>query len=104
MCLSASVWECLGMLVACQFVCSLCGLWKNVKLKHGTVCEDCRYEQRRLKDYPPLPPSPSPSPSPSRSMFDRPSGCIDQLTLIERAAIITLHAVGWTGREIAQDI
>jgi transposase len=37
-------------------------------------------------------------------MFGRPSGCIDQLTLVERAAIITLHGVGWTGRDIAQEI
>jgi len=37
-------------------------------------------------------------------MFGRPSGCIDQLTTVERAAIITLHGVGWTGRDIAQEI
>lgn len=34
-------------------------------------------------------------------MFGRMSGCIDQLTEVERSAIITLHKVGWTGREIA---
>jgi transposase len=38
------------------------------------------------------------------SMFGRPSGCIDQLTRVERAAIITLHGVGWTGRDIAQEL
>jgi transposase len=37
-------------------------------------------------------------------MFGRPSGCIDQLTIVERAAIITLHGIGWTGRDIAQEI
>jgi len=37
-------------------------------------------------------------------MFGRPSGCIDQLTTVERAAIITLHGIGWTGREIAQEL
>jgi len=37
-------------------------------------------------------------------MFGRPSGSIDQLTLVERAAIVTLHGVGWTGRDIAQEI
>ena len=37
-------------------------------------------------------------------MFGRPSGCIDQLTLVERAAIVTLHGVGWTGRDIAQEL
>ncbi len=34
-------------------------------------------------------------------MFGRPSSCIDQLTTVERAAIVTLHGVGWTGRDIA---
>ena len=37
-------------------------------------------------------------------MFGRPSGCIDQLTLVERAAIVTLHQVGWTGRDIAVEL
>ena len=37
-------------------------------------------------------------------MFGRPTGCIDQLTTVERAAIITLHGIGWTGRDIAQEI
>jgi len=37
-------------------------------------------------------------------MFGRPAGCIDQLTTVERAAIITLHGVGWTGRDIAEAI
>ena len=37
-------------------------------------------------------------------MFGRPTGCIDQLTLVERAAIVTLHGVGWTGRDIAQEL
>jgi len=37
-------------------------------------------------------------------MFGRPSGCIDQLTTVERAAIVTLHGIGWTGRDIALEI
>ena len=37
-------------------------------------------------------------------MFGRPTGCIDQLTFVERAAIVTLHGVGWTGRDIAQKL
>jgi transposase len=37
-------------------------------------------------------------------MFGRPASCIDQLTLVERAAIVTLHGVGWTGRNIAQEL
>jgi transposase len=37
-------------------------------------------------------------------MFGRPSGCIDQLTLVERAAIVTLDKVGWLHKEIAQEL
>jgi IS30 family transposase len=37
-------------------------------------------------------------------MFGRPSGCIDQLTFVERAAIVTLHQVEWTGRDIAREL
>lgn len=51
-----------------------------------------------------LQPSPPPSPSPPLSVFGRPTGCIDQLTLVERAAIVTFHKVGWTGRDIAQEL
>jgi transposase len=29
---------------------------------------------------------------------------MDQLTMVERAAIITLHKVGWTGKDIAQEL
>lgn len=35
-------------------------------------------------------------------MFGRPSGCIDQLTEMERSAIITLDKVGWLHKDIAQ--
>jgi transposase len=68
------------------------------------MCNDCHYEQQRLKDHPPLPPSPAPSPSPPPTLFDRPSGCIDQLTLVQRAAIVTLDAIGHSRSEIACEI
>jgi transposase len=49
--------------------------------------------------------TPAPAaPSPPPSLFGRPHGCIDQLTFVERAAIVTLHGVGWTGRDIAQKL
>jgi transposase len=38
---------------------------------------------------------------PPLSIFSRPAGCIDQLSQIERSAIITLHEIGWTGIDIA---
>ena len=37
-------------------------------------------------------------------MFGRPSGCIDQLTTVERAAIVTLHKIGWLHKDIAAKI
>src|SRR5680860_78521 len=72
---------------------------------HGKQCRDCYDQQHpRLSSLPPLPPSPPPSSPPPLSMFGRPSGCIDQLTFVERAAIVTLHGVGWTGHDIAHVI
>lgn len=35
-------------------------------------------------------------------MFGRPMGCIDQLSEVERAAIVTLDKVGWLHKDIAQ--
>jgi transposase len=35
-------------------------------------------------------------------MFGRPSGCIDQLTEVERSAIVTLDKVGWLHKDIAE--
>jgi len=37
-------------------------------------------------------------------MFGRPSGCIDQLTIVERAAVLTLHNIGWTRQDIAHEL
>ncbi len=75
-----------------------------MKHKHGTMCVDCHNHTQRHVVYPPLPSSPSPPPPSSLSMYGRPSGCIDQLSLVERAAIITLHNIGWAGQDIAQEL
>ncbi len=72
--------------------------------KHGHECNDCHNAQLLQALHASLPPSPPPSSPPPLSMFGRPSGCIDQLTTVERAAIITLHGIGWTGRDIAQEL
>jgi transposase len=45
-----------------------------------------------------------PAPSPPPALFGRPDGCIDQLTEVERAAIVTLHKVDWLHKDIAQVI
>jgi transposase len=67
------------------------------------LCRECDYHRRRVP-LPPLPPSPPPSPSPSLSIFGRPDDCIDQLTFIERAAIITLDQLNWKHTDIANKI
>src|SRR4051794_31058845 len=92
---------CLLLLVR-QFLCTHCNKWKEVRHKHGRVCTHCIWEQEQLKQHPPLPPSPTPSLSPPPSMFGRVSGCIDQLTTVERAAIVTLDKVGWLHKDIAE--
>ena len=70
------------------------------------LCFICKH-QRYCASLPPLPPSPPPAPSPSLptpGLFGRPEGCIDQLTEVERTAIVTLHKIGWKGQDIAQAI
>ncbi len=93
-----------GNLTHVQFLCGACHTWKPVSKKHGHECNDCHNAQLLSALHASLPPSPPPSSSPPPSMFGRPSGCIEQLTTVERAAIVTLHGVGWTGRDIAQEL
>jgi len=91
-----------------QEICKSCSALFMVKEgERHHMCKQCNVE-RAIAHRTPLPPSPPPSsPSPplsTPSLFGRPPGCIDQLSEVERAAIITLHKVGWTGRDIAQVI
>ena len=92
-----------------QRKCPGCSHWKAVgKFARHETCSDCRspMQQRGAADEPAAAATaPAPSePSPPLSMFGRPTGCIDQLTTVERAAIVTLHGVGWTGRDIAHEL
>lgn len=70
-------------------------------------CKDCHDEQRHPA-HPSLPASPTSSSSSSSSvpspLFDRPQGCIDQLSTVERAVIVTLHKLGWLVKDIAPKI
>jgi len=47
---------------------------------------------------------PPPTPLSPPALFGRPHGCIDQLSEVERASIITLHKIGWLDKDIAQVI
>jgi transposase len=89
--------------------CPGCSHWKAIgKFARHQTCSDCRSpaQQHEAKDESSAAaaaPAPTEPPSPL-SMFGRPSGCIDQLTTVDRAAIVTLHGIGWTGRDIAQEL
>jgi len=90
-----------AVLCTVQEYCALCPARLDTRSNDGhKLCSACRCPPA----LPPLPPSPSPSASPPPTLFDRPNGCIDQLTLIERAAIVTLAKIGHSRSEIARQI
>lgn len=84
--------------------CQQCDQFYTVKEgERHRLCPTCNHERQ----YPSSAPASSSAPVPPSSppaLFGRPTGCIDQLSEVERAAIITLHKIGWTGRDIAQSI
>jgi transposase len=88
-----------------QRFCDGCATWKTTHSWHGKQCRDC-YNQK----HPPHPASavvearPVSPPPPSSGLFGRPGGCIDQLREVERAAIVTLHKLGWLHKDIAPKI
>lgn len=91
-----------------QEKCKHCGAWTTTnKDSRHHLCPECDYARRHSASIP-LPPSPPPSPSPPPppppTLFDRPPGCIDQLTLVQRAAIVTLWLEGQERQEIARKI
>lgn len=82
--------------------CEGCGLLTDKAKADGhKKCRACRHPPDvPAKTATPPPPSP-PSPPP---LFGRPGGCIDQLTQVQRSAIVTLHKVGWLIKDIAPKI
>lgn len=89
-----------------QEKCSGCGGWTTVdKGSRHHRCPQCE----RVRRHPPGLSSPSPlsflssTPSlPPPPLFDRPPGCLDQLTLVQRSAIVTLYLYGRDRSEIAR--
>ena len=90
-----------------QFRCPGCGVWKDKRSNGSNSCWPCEKHMQLHGHWPcdAPPPSPPPAETPSPpTLFDRPSGCIDQLTLVQRAAIVTLDKIGHTRSEIAHEI
>lgn len=96
----------------CQHRCSGCGRMLGYSSRH-TKCTKCQNEEKNstvVQNSHIIPPSSSavsplsPSPPPPLSMYGRMKGCIDQLSVVERAAIVTMHNLNWTGQRIAQEI
>jgi transposase len=93
-----------GICVTVQDFCGGCGIRSEVaRASKRHLCHDCERERRH--------PSPaaaasssSAAPSPPPPLFDRPEGCLDQLTLVQRAAIVTLDKIGHSRSEIAREI
>lgn len=89
--------------------CPSCGRWRLASsfARHAT-CGQCQSavqrEQRELASLPSLPPSPPPAPSPSPTLLARPTGCIDPLTIEQRAAIVALHKLHMAHKDIARQI
>lgn len=93
-----------GCLCGLQHPCKQCG--RLVTARQGDwhrLCSACDHERRYPSSAAAAAPAPS-APSAPLSLFGRPSGCIDQLTEVERAAIVALDKVGWLHKEIAQRI
>jgi len=68
------------------------------------MCSDCHNQQHRDVLSSAAGASASVAPASPLSVFGRPEGCIDQLTEVERAAIITLDKVGWQHKDIAHTL
>jgi len=106
----AAVFVCCALhpVALAQEQCRDCGHWTKHRSDRTHRCHDCTKRHReQLQQEAPSSIAATPTSaasSPPLSMFGRPSGCIDQLTTVERAAIVTLHGIGWTGRDIAQEL
>jgi transposase len=81
-----------------QVQCERCQHWMPKAQASGhRLCLSCRHPPTAAAAAAPAGTAHSLHPS----LFGRLKSCIDQLTLVERAAIVTLHVVGWAGAEIA---
>jgi transposase len=64
------------------------------------LCQSCRHPPAAVAAAAP----PVAAPSSPLSLFGRPTGCIDQLTEVERSAVVALDKLGWLHKDIAQTI
>ena len=90
-----------SVLLLAQEHCAQCQAWLEKSRADGhRLCHACRHPSTAAA----ADTATHAEPSYPLSMFGRPSGCIDQLTTVERAAIVTLHQLGWTGQDIAHTL
>lgn len=102
-CVCAVVYGC----VREQFQCPGCHLWKKRSTRRNKSCWPCEKYMQLHGHWPsdaPPPSPPPPTPSPPPPLFDRPEGCIDQLTIEQRAAILTMWKLDMPRQEIARRI
>ena len=87
-----------------QHPCKQCGKW--TEKKKGDWHQLCR-EHDHERRYGPTPSpslSPSRSPSPSPPLFDHDPSTHSRLTPLERSAIVTLHELGMSRRQVSDRI
>jgi transposase len=70
--------------------------------RHG-LCIPCNTARKHHELPTAAAPAPT-APSPPQPLFDRPEGCIDQLTIEQRASILTLWKLDMSRQEIARRI
>jgi transposase len=99
------LWVDVGGCCSCaQIPCKQCGkLTAQREGEKHRLCKACNHV-RQYGALPAAAASSSSAPSPPPPLFDRPEGCIDQLTLVQRAAIITLDKIGHSRSEIAREV
>ena len=92
---------CLFCMLLPQEHCTQCQAWLEKRHADGhRLCQACRHPSAAAAAAAVA----CAEPSSSLSMFGRPSGCIDQLTTVERAAIVTLDKLGWLHKDIAHEL
>jgi transposase len=94
-----------------QFKCPSCQKWKKKRLNYEKICSACEYQQYKQQHPSTTSTSStltttvtSPPPRITPPLFTRPQGCIDQLSDIERSAIVVYANDNHSTKEISNKI